>query len=69
VGDGKNTLFWADRWLEGRTIQELAANLFKTIPKRIIKHQTVSQVLLNRGWVADIKGAFTIHVLSEYLMM
>jgi hypothetical protein len=69
VGDGKNTLFWADRWLEGRTIQELAPNLFKTIPKRIIKHHTMSQALLNRGWVADIEGALTIHVLSEYLMM
>lgn len=62
-------LFWVDKWLEGNTIQELAPNLFKAIPKRIIKHRTMSQALLNRGWIVDIKGALTVQVLSVYLLL
>jgi len=31
VGDGKATLFWSDRWLDGDTIKELAPDLFQSI--------------------------------------
>ena len=67
VGNGASTLFWKDRWIDGQTIEEVAPNLFKAIPKRITRRRTVAQALVNRSWVADIKGALSVQVLLEYL--
>jgi hypothetical protein len=67
VGDGAHTLFWTDRWLHGRCIQELAPRLFAAIPKRRTKQRTVKEALTNRAWIADIKGALTVGVIVDYL--
>ncbi|WVZ75769.1 LOW QUALITY PROTEIN: hypothetical protein U9M48_023801 [Paspalum notatum var. saurae] len=55
VGDGVSTKFWADCWLQGKTLAEWAPNLFSLIPTRIVQRRTVSQALSNRRWVDDIK--------------
>jgi hypothetical protein len=64
VGNGEKILFWKDRWLDGRTIAEIAPNLVKSVHKQTAKRRTVAQALLNRKWVADIKGALTVKVLE-----
>ncbi|WVZ63074.1 hypothetical protein U9M48_012739 [Paspalum notatum var. saurae] len=69
VGNGRSTKFWTDRWVQGKTLAELAPNLFNTIPKKTVQRRTVSQALDNRRWVSDIKGALTVQVLSEYLLV
>ena len=66
VGNGESILFWKDRWLNGRTINELAPNLIKAFPKRSLNRRTVAEALNNRRWVADIKGARTVQVLEDY---
>jgi hypothetical protein len=56
VGNGENTKFWKDKWLQGKSVADLAPNLLRVIPKRVIKRCTVSQALSNRTWVSDIRG-------------
>ena len=69
VGNGEKILFWTDRWLDGHTLDEIAPNLFNTVPKRLTKRRTVVQALQNNRWVGDIKGARTVQVMYEYLQI
>ncbi|WVZ70614.1 hypothetical protein U9M48_019263 [Paspalum notatum var. saurae] len=69
VGNGVSTKFWTDRWIQGKTVAELAPNLLKAIPKKLVRQRTVRQALLNRVWVTDIQGALMVQVLSEYLLI
>ena len=67
VGNGEGTKFWADRWLQGKSIQDFAPDLIKLVPKRISKKRTVKEALNNRRWVFNIKGTLTVQVILEYL--
>jgi hypothetical protein len=51
VGDGKNTLFWTDRWLHGQRIEDIAPRLFAIIPKRRTHSRDVHEALTERKWV------------------
>jgi hypothetical protein len=66
VGNDKNTFFWTDRWLHGQSLDKLVPHLFGPSPSRG-KKQTVSDALTDLRWVADIRGALTVAVLTEYL--
>jgi len=67
IGDGANTLFWTDRWLNGQCIADLAPRLFAAIPKRRVKKRTVQDALSNRSWILDIQGARTVGVIVDFL--
>ena len=67
VGNGANTKFWTDRWLQGSSIKLLAPNLFATVPKRRVKKRTVQEALMDNQWVQDIQGHHSVEVLSEFL--
>lgn len=67
VGNGEQIRFWANRWLQGKTMAEVAPNLHKKTSRTVVKNRTVAQALHNRAWMGDIKGALTVQVLVEYL--
>jgi hypothetical protein len=69
VGDGFTTMFWLDRWLDGRTIQELVPELFTLIPARARKHRTGRGALLGRRWFADIQGTLGPLALWQYVQL
>ena len=33
IGNGERTLFWSDSWIDGRSVGQIAPNLFATISK------------------------------------
>ena len=69
IGDGLSALFWSDRWLDGRCVNDLAPCLFQAVGKRIIKCRTVAQGLSNNAWVKDISGALTVQVILDFLLI
>ncbi|WVZ51091.1 LOW QUALITY PROTEIN: hypothetical protein U9M48_002270 [Paspalum notatum var. saurae] len=69
VGNGESVLFWKDRWLPGKTVGEVAPSLLKTVSKRTANCRTVAQALLNRAWVSDIGGAFTLWDVVEAVVL
>lgn len=60
VGDGRKSLFWTDRWLNGRSIAEMAPSLVQAVGTRIQKKRPIREALQNRRWVRDISGALTV---------
>ena len=56
VGNGENTLFLEDCWLDGRSILGLAPSIAKMVKLSTRKQRTVAQALLGHSWIADISG-------------
>jgi hypothetical protein len=66
VGDGSNTLFWKDRWLNGKRIKHIAPAVYAMVPKRIINTRKAKEAMLNLRWVTNFQGALAVPVLVEY---
>jgi hypothetical protein len=45
VGNGANTLFWKDRWINRQRVADIAPKLLATIPKRRVNKCTVQEAL------------------------
>lgn len=67
LGNGRSTFFWTGRWINGRSIQELAPTLASLVHCRILQSATVAQALPNRAWVRHIAGGITAPAMQEYL--
>jgi hypothetical protein len=59
VGNGTNTLFWTDKWLNGCSIRELAPEVVSKVDKRALTTMSVAQAPVNRQWIANIKTLVT----------
>jgi hypothetical protein len=60
VGDGKTTLFWVDKWLDGKTIKEKAPKLFGLVPNHALKCHTVKYEVMEHRWIANMGGALSL---------
>lgn len=69
IGNGRSTLFWEDRWMNGSRIQELAPTVYGTIPNRIRRAKLVSDALQNDNWVGDIGPDLSLQALQEFLRL
>ncbi|WVZ59726.1 LOW QUALITY PROTEIN: hypothetical protein U9M48_009833 [Paspalum notatum var. saurae] len=69
VGNGRKTLFWRDKWLDGQAVQDLAPALASAVSRRALKNLTVADALLDSGWIRGITGGLTVAVIEEYLML
>jgi hypothetical protein len=68
VGDGNNTLFWQDRWINGKSINDLASLSSQTlIPTRVAGKRTVHEALNNMKWVTDIHGTGSLQLIFQLL--
>ena len=56
LGDGRNTLFWEDRWLNGESIADAAPYLSQLVSRRTRRTQTVRDALIDRRWTRSVNG-------------
>jgi hypothetical protein len=67
VGNGRNTLFWTDKWLNGQSLHQLAPHFVKFVSSRANK-RSVHDALTTGSWVQDIRGAITVNVLTDFFL-
>ena len=56
VGDGNKTLFWRDRWINGRAVADFGPAMLGMISTRTRNSRSVKQGLLENRWILDIQG-------------
>jgi hypothetical protein len=56
VGDGRQVLFWRDRWLHGSAVSEITPSVMHKVKTRAWNARTVRQGCLNDAWVLDVQG-------------
>ncbi|GJN27929.1 hypothetical protein PR202_gb15995 [Eleusine coracana subsp. coracana] len=69
VGNGKNTLFWTDRWLFGYSIADLAPLVLAKVPATNRNRRTVADALNNDNWAHDIQGGLCWIGIRELLRL
>jgi hypothetical protein len=69
VGDRSSVLLWEDRWLDGKSVGEVAPDLLALIPRSPRKRRTVEQALTERSWITDIMGAVSPLALWQYVQL
>ncbi|GJM91717.1 hypothetical protein PR202_ga08123 [Eleusine coracana subsp. coracana] len=69
VGDGNNTFFWTDNWLQGSSIATAAPNILAQVPKAKRNTRTVREALLDDQWTQDIQGALDVAALAELIRL
>jgi hypothetical protein len=58
LGDGSNTLFWTDRWLDGACVKDFAPVVVASVGERASSSRTVGHALENWQWVSYIDPPF-----------
>lgn len=69
IGDGRNTLFWSDRWIMGQRIAIISPLISSMILKRTANRRTIADAFANQAWVQDIHGVATVEVIIEFLQL
>jgi hypothetical protein len=69
VGNGRNTLFWEDKWLMSCCLEDLAPAVVAAVPSRICKQRTVADALQDHTWPADISGGLSLVGFFEYFQL
>ena len=67
IGDGRNTLFWEDQWIDGEAIRDIAPCLHQQVPRQTRSRQTVREAVTDRQWVRAITGGLSWTAICEYL--
>jgi hypothetical protein len=53
----------------GQRIVDVAPRLVATVPKKMVGKYTILEALTANKWISDIRGAITVVVIAEYLLL
>ena len=67
ASDGRTTLFWEDRWLDGFRIEELAPLLYAKVRPRVRASRTMVEALTNNAGARDVGPRLTVMELAQFL--
>jgi hypothetical protein len=65
LGNGRRLKFWRDRWLGGRSVEQIAPNLLSFV-RPSTAQLTVADALQDDFWVSGIHGALSVQAIVEF---
>lgn len=69
VGNGDNVLFWTDKWLQGKSIEQMAPWVYRAVSKRVKATRTVREALEGDRWIQEITGSRSVPLLIRFLQL
>jgi hypothetical protein len=60
VGNGQRCYFWTDNWLNGRSLEDIAPDIYHAINPLTKARRTVAEAIINGAWIDDIKKQINI---------
>ena len=67
IGNGRKTLFWEDRWIDGFRVSELAPRIYSPVTKRVPQSKLVADATRNNNWANDLVTDIPPEALDEFL--
>lgn len=68
IGDGRESFFWEDRWLQGWRIQEIAPLVYVKIKPQIRASRMVADAMAG-AWARDLGPDLTHAELAQFLLL
>jgi hypothetical protein len=60
VGDERKVRFWKDRWINGKTAEEVAPEVTALVSTRKKNCRLLAQALPGKNWIKDVVGEMTV---------
>ena len=67
LGNGENTVFWYDAWLDGIPLTSIAPDIIESVPEHIRSKRTVAYAMMGGRWLTDFKAPLTIDKFLQLL--
>ena len=65
VGNGEKTFFWTDKWVLGRSVENIAPEDYHAVNTMIRATRTVAEGLPECNWIKDIKKPINIQTFLQ----
>jgi hypothetical protein len=69
IGDGETILFWKDRWINRRNVEEIAPEVAALVPTRRKNMRKVCDALYVDAWLLDVLGELSIDGWMQCTML
>ena len=56
LGRGDRIRFWTDRWIDGKSVNDIAPAILQLVPMRTRNRRTVQEALVDNRWTLDMVG-------------
>jgi hypothetical protein len=69
VGHGDKLLFWHDRWISGRCVEDIAPLVFGSVAIGRKNSRTVAEALMDNCWLRDIGPELPLDGWAQYIRL
>ncbi|CAN6371751.1 unnamed protein product [Urochloa humidicola] len=69
IGNGTTTNFWKDKWIDGKSISDIAPLVVAAVPTRTQNIRLVAKAMVDNRWAQDIQGGLSMVGLYELFQL